>query len=174
MKGIKRAPLLFMLCAAFVLLMSGCGEVKIAPINEGETYLEGSWYFSEGGLNVGYNLFADGGGYQFIGTVGNPIRYGIYNGEIYISVNGGDAVRFDFAKTEEGLMIAGLLYAPVEENPEVAESIAAMMETQSSEAETGNSAERIGLYISLALTLTFLVFVMLWFARVQKKRSGRL
>lgn len=171
---IKRALLPLAVCAALVLLMSGCGEIKIAPINEGETYVEGSWYFSEGGLDVGYNLFADGGGYQFIGNVGNPIRYGIYNGEIYISVNGGDAVSFDFAKTEEGLVIAGLLYVPVEEKPEIAESIAAMVEAQSSEAETSNSAEQIGMYVSTALTLVFLIFVMLWFARVQKKRSGRL
>ncbi|MBQ5791092.1 MAG: hypothetical protein IIW19_00090 [Clostridia bacterium] len=92
MKRWISAALLSLLC---LLLLCGCAP---GPINDGETYLDGAWYFSDPslGLNVGYNFFPDGGGYQFIGSTVNPIRYGVYEGNIYIAVGDGPADSFSF------------------------------------------------------------------------------
>lgn len=174
MKKTAKRYILPLLALCIALLLGGCGDVKISPINEGETYVEGSWYFSDAGLDVGYNLFADGGGYQFIGSIINPIRYGIYEGNIYISVGGGEAAVFSYEQTEKGLLIAGLLYEPVEEDPAVAASIEAMLEAQSSQPQTSEDAKQIGIYISAALTVAFVVFIMIWFSRTMKKRGGKL
>lgn len=169
---INKLCILFVLCA---LILCGCGDIGISPIHTGETYIEGSWYFSEGGLNVGYNFFADGGGYQFIGSVHNPIRYGIYNGEIYIAVNGGQAVAFSYGESEGGILIGGLLYTPVEANEEVAESIANELEQmQSSTEETGLDALQIGYYVSAALGFGLVIFIIVWFVRTLKKRERHL
>ena len=163
------------LCILLVaVLLCGCGDAVIAPINEGETYLEGTWYFSDGGLNVGYNLFADGGGYQFIGMTSNPIRYGIYGGQFYVALLGEEATAFDFEQTDEGLRIGGLLYLPVQDDPETASSIAALIEAQSSEGEKESGAETFGFYLSLILTGVLIGLIVIWFARTQKKRGNRL
>ena len=168
MKSIKA----FAVCVLCAVLFCGCGAIGTSPIHTGETYIEGSWYFSEGGLNVGYNLFDDGGGYQFIGNVSNPIRYGIYGENIYISVNGGEAVAFSYEEADGGIVIGGLLYTPVEANDEVAESIANQLEqAQSSTAETGLDAYRVGYYICTAAGFGLVIFIIVWLVRTVKKRE---
>ncbi len=161
MKKQTYIPLFLLLAAILTGLLCSCSEVTFSPIHEGETYLDGSWYFSEGGLNVGYNLFSDGGGYQFIGETVNPIRYGIYEGELYIAVNGGNAVSFPFSASEEGITIGGLLYLPVEEDPVVAASIAATLSTPEPEEKETHSqlfflfccALAVGIVVAVALLL---------------------
>ncbi len=163
---------LFFLLALCALVLCGCGDVGMSPIHTGETYIEGSWYFSEGGLNVGYNLFDDGGGYQFIGNVHNPIRYGIYGGNIYIAVNGGEAVAFTYEESEQGIVIGGLLYTPVEANEEIAQSIAdELAQLQSSTEQTGIDAVTIGYYVSAAAGFGLVIFIIVWLVRTVKKRE---
>ncbi|MBQ3155002.1 MAG: hypothetical protein IJB88_07185 [Clostridia bacterium] len=166
---IKGILILLAVCA---LVLCGCAGLGVSPIHTGETYIQGSWYFSEGGLNVGYNLFDDGGGYQFIGSVHNPIRYGIYNGNIYIAVNGGEAAAFTYEESDEGLVIGGLLYKPVEANEEVAESIAnELAQLQSAPGQTGLDAVTIGYYISAAAGFGLVIFIIVWLVRTVKKRE---
>lgn len=163
---------ILILLAVCTLVLCSCANFGISPIHTGETYVEGSWYFSEGGLNVGYNLFGDGGGYQFIGSVHNPIRYGIYNGSIYIAVNGGEPVAFTYEESDEGLIIGGLLYKPVEANEEVAESIAnELAQLQSEPEQTGIDALTIGYYISAAAGFGLVIFIIVWLVRTVKKRE---
>ena len=165
----KKLCLLFVLCTLF---LCGCGAISTSPIHTGETYIEGSWYFSEGGLNVGYNLFDDGGGYQFIGNISNPIRYGIYGENIYISVAGGEAVAFSFEEADDGILIGGLLYIPVEANDEVAQSIADQLaEAQSSTEETGLDALTVGYYVSAVAGFGLVIFIIVWLVRTVKKRE---
>ena len=173
-KGMKNMTRRILLCLLLLcaVVLCGCESVGISPIHTGETYIEGSWYFSEGGLNVGYNLFDDGGGYQFIGNVSNPIRYGIYEGNIYIAVNGDEAISFSFAESEDGILIGGLLYEPVEANEEIAESIAdELAQMQSSSAETGLDAMTVGYYISAAAGFGLVIFIIVWLVRTLKKRE---
>ncbi len=163
---------ILILLAVCTLILCGCGDIGVSPIHTGETYIQGSWYFSEGGLNVGYNLFDDGGGYQFIGTVRNPIRYGIYNGNIYIAVNGGEPTAFTYEESEQGIIVGGLLYRPVEANEEVAQSIAdELAQLQSTPEQTGPDALTIGYYISAAAGFGLVIFIIVWLVRTVKKRE---
>lgn len=167
------------LCAALLLLctllLCGCNNIERKPIHEGETYLEGSWCHTDNGLNIGYNLFADGSGFQFIGNTVNPIRYGIYEGNIYISVIGSDVVQFAFSKSDTGISIGGLLFEPVEENQAVAESIAAAISAAESNTEAGTPlAEQIGSFVSAMAGLLIVILLMVWVVRTIKKRRNQL
>jgi|GEM_PF-600273 len=166
----KNILLCVLLLCAF--LLCACGNIQPSPIHTGETYLQGSWYFSDGGLNVGYNLFDDGGGYQFIGSAHNPIRYGIFEGNIYIAVNGGEPVAFTYEESDEGIIIGGLMFQPVEANEEVAESIAdELAQLQSSTEEKGLDAYTVGYYISAAVGFGLVIFIIVWLVRTVKKRE---
>ena len=166
----RRTGGLCLALAVCLLLLTACGLTKIAPINEGETYLEGSWYFEE--LHVGYNFFPDGGGYQFIGETVVPIRYGVFNHSIYL-VDSGGVVDFTFEETDEGILIGGLLFLPVEENPEIAESVEAMLseaEKQAAEESLPLFRQMILRFATLAAAVAILVILCRYFV---KKKKGQ-
>ena len=137
------AALLLSLC-----LLCACGETKPGPIHEGETYIEGLWYLGEGELHVGYNFFSDGGGFLFIGETAVPIRYGISGESIYISDNG-NMECLSFSSTDEGLWIDGMLFLPVEEDPEVSAAIESMRSEAQQSAASSNSAQTGKLLVQL-------------------------
>ena len=160
-----------LLCLALLLplfLLCGCGEFKPEPLNQGETYLEGFWYLEEGELRVGYNLFSDGGGFLFIGETVVPIRYGLFEGDIYISDNGNVEV-LPFLAAEEGLWIDGMLFRPMDEDPE----ISAAVESIRSEAQqnTSSSPSQIGTTVTQLVTLAAAVGVVVILVQFFRKRK---
>lgn len=165
MKKILSAALL----AVFALvLLCGCAP---GPINEGETYLDGSWYHSNEslGLNVGYNFFPDGGGYQFIGSTVNPIRYGVYEGNIYIAVGDGSADVFPFEQSGENIIIGGLEYLYAEEDEEAAQSIAdAVSKDEAGKAQ--DPVQGVAFYVIAFIAFALAVFLVLWAARTFRKK----
>ncbi len=152
-----------------LLLLCGCAP---GAINEGETYLEGAWYFSDEtiGLNVGYNFFPDGGGYQFIGSTVNPIRYGVYEGNIYIAVGNGGADVFSFEQKGESIVIGGLEYLYAEEDEDTAQSIAA---TISKEAPADPQAPTGGItfYVLACVAFGLVIFLLVWVVRTFRKKA---
>lgn len=151
-----------------ILLLCGCAP---GPINQGETYLDGAWYFSDEtiGLNVGYNFFPDGGGYQFIGSTVNPIRYGVYEGNIYIAVGDGGADVFSFARNGEHILIGGLEYLYAPEDAEAAESIEAILSKEEENAPSGETGGVL-FYVTALLAFGVVIFLVVWVARTFRKK----
>ena len=152
-----------------LLLLCGCAP---SAINEGETYLSGAWYFSDEtiGLNVGYNFFPDGGGYQFIGSTVNPIRYGIYEGNIYIAVGDGRTDVFPFERTGDSIVIGGLEYLYAEEDQDTAQSIADTVSKEESaraEAPTGG----VTFYILACIAFGLVILAVVWVVRTFRKKA---
>ena len=167
MKRWISAALLSLLCR---LLRCGCAP---GPINDGETYLDGAWYFSDPslGLNVGYNFFPDGGGYQFIGSTVNPIRYGVYEGNIYIAVGDGPADSFSFEQKGDTLVIGGLeyLYAPEDESgsQSVGEDVSATESVSSDPLAPGG----IAFYVIAVIAFGLVIFILIWVVRTFRKKN---
>lgn len=157
------------LCIVCCVLLCSCSP---APINRGETYLEGTWYHSDDYLDVGYNLFADGGGFLFIGDNVSTIRYGIFEGRFYLSANGEKATSMDFSKTEEGLLIGGMLFVPVEEDPAAEESINQALSRAEEEGVVQKPAPNVGFYVAAAIAFALAIFIFLWLVRfIRAKKS---
>ncbi len=149
-------------------LLCGCSP---GPLNDGETYLEGTWYYSDDLVNVGYNLFADGGGFLFIGDNVSAIRYGIFEGRFYISANGEQPTSMEFAKTEEGLLIGGMLFVPVEEDPSAEESIQQALSRAEEEGTVAKPAPNVGFYVTAAIAFALAIFIMLWLVRYFRNKK---
>lgn len=152
-----------------LLLLCGCAP---GPINEGETYLDGAWYHSNPvlGLNVGYNFFPDGGGYQFIGSTVNPIRYGVYEGNIYIAVGDGKADVFPFEQNGENIVISGLEYLYAEEDEETAGSIADMVSKEEQDG-TQDPVQGAAFYVIAILSFAIAVTLVLLMMRALRKKN---
>lgn len=165
----KLCLLLCALCAVCCLLLCGCSP---SPINDGETYLEGTWYHSDEYVDVGYNLFADGGGFLFVGDNVSTIRYGIFDGRFYISANGEAPTAMTYEQTEEGLLIGGLLFVPVKEDPSAEESINQALSRAEEEGVLEQPSNGIGFYIAAFIALALTVFIVLWTVRtIRAKKS---
>lgn len=165
----KRFLVSAVLAVFALLLLCGCAP---GAINEGETYLEGAWYFSDEtiGLNVGYNFFPDGGGYQFIGSTVNPIRYGVYEGNIYIAVGDGRADAFSFEQKGDSIVIGGLEYLYAEEDEDTAQSIADIISKDSPsdpQAPTGG----VTFYILACVAFGLVIFLLVWVVRTFRKKA---
>lgn len=173
-----------LLTAAFLslCLLCGCGAnesggaAEPEPLHEGETYLDGFWYLEEDDLHVGYNLFPDGGGFLFIGETVIPIRYGIYGGDFY-EFDGNEVKSRSFQAGEDGIWIGGMLYRPLEEDPEVSSAVE-MMRSEAERAEqTSASSEaspQIGKTVMQLVTLAAavgVVVILVGFLRKRKKNS---
>lgn len=165
----KRFLVSAVLAVFALLLLCGCAP---GPINEGETYLEGAWYFSDEtiGLNVGYNFFPDGGGYQFIGSTVNPIRYGVYEGNIYIAVGDGKADVFPFEQNGENIVISGLEYLYAEEDEETAGSIADMVSKEEQDG-TQDPVQGAAFYVIAILSFAIAVTLVLLMMRALRKKN---
>lgn len=157
-------------------LLCSCGAVEPGPINEGETYLDGAWYLDDAGLQIGYSFFPEGRGFLFIGETVVPIRYGISGEYLYVSDNGA-VEEHAFLATEDGLRIDGLLFLPVEEDPNAAASVEAMLseamqqEPASDLSDTSPQAgERILQLITLAAAVGVVV-ILVQFLRKRRKNS---
>ncbi len=152
-----------------LLLLCGCAP---GALNEGETYLDGAWYFSDEtiGLNVGYNFFPDGGGYQFIGSTVNPIRYGIYEGNIYIAVGDGGADAFPFGRNGENILIGGLEYVFAEEDAEATESIEAVLSAEAASKQPASEGNVL-FYVTALLAFGVVIFLIVWVVRTFRKKA---
>lgn len=164
----KLCLLLCLLCTVCCILLCGCSP---SAINDGETYLEGTWYHSDGYLDVGYNLFADGGGFLFVGDNVSTIRYGIFEGMFYISANGETPTAMTFEETEDGLIIGGIHFIPVKEDPAVEESINQAL-SRAEENEETSSSTNIPFYITAAIALALVIFIMLWIVRMIRAKKS--
>lgn len=162
-----------LLCMALFLplcLLCGCGGTEPEPLVDGETYLEGFWCLEEEELHVGYNLFSDGGGFLFIGETVVPIRYGISGEYLYISDNG-NVERLPFFSAEEGLWIDGMLFLPVEEDPETSAMVESMREEARQAAASASSAQTGKLAVQLVTLAAAagVVVILVRFLRNRKK-----
>ena len=172
-----------LLCMAFLLslcLLCGCGEIEPQPLADGETYLEGLWYMEEEGLHVGYSFFSDGGGFLFIGETVVPIRYGISGDSLYVSDNG-NVETLPFFASEEGLWIDGMLFRPVEEDPEVSAAVESMrqeamrseaMRSEAQQSTDSSDASQTGKFVVQLITLAAaagVVVILIRFLRNRKK-----
>ena len=157
---IKKTIVILLL--ALTLLLIGCGsETKAAPIHEGETYLDGGFYNNE--LHIGYSFYPDGSGFQFIGTVVNPIRYGVFEGKLYLSVGGEAPDALSFEEKEDLLEIGSLPFTKMEDDPEVGQSIAEMLSaasvTSAEEDTPGLSSYWI---LPILAIIAFVLFLAVW------------
>ncbi|MBP5230672.1 MAG: hypothetical protein ILO68_02995 [Clostridia bacterium] len=166
--------LLLAVLTALSLLPAACSAPGTA-INTGETYLDGSWYYDDGDLRVGYNFFPNGTGYLFVGNTPTPIRYGIYMGNLYVDANG-DVNALPFGEEGENLLIGGLTFRPVV-SPD--DSGAALLSTPESvdpslPSDTGGTAFRTAALILAALVVLALIAAILFrFFRNRKQPSNR-
>ncbi len=151
-----------------LLLFCSCAP---APLNPGETYLEGTWYHSDDYLDVGYNLFADGGGFLFIGDNVSTIRYGIFEDRFYVSANGEAPTSMDYAETEAGLLIGGMLFVPVEEDPQAEESIAQAISRAEQEGMIESPKPNYGFYIAAAIAFALVIFILVWLVRTIRAKK---
>lgn len=169
----------FLLLPLCCIILCACNADTHTPLHEGETYLDGSWYFSEGNLHVGYNFFPDGGGQQFIGGTTIPMRYGILGQTLYLLMDE-QLSSLSFAQTEEGLLIGGLLFQPVDTNQlpdDFASFEAALSQAQESRALEDESNWRsnpvfwcfCAVMLALAVMLVLLL-IRLVRALLQRKR----
>ena len=159
-----------LLAVCCICLFCGCSP---APLNEGETYLEGTWYYSDDLVNVGYNLFADGGGFLFIGDNVSTIRYGIYGGQFYVSANGEQPNVLSFRETEEGLLIGGMLFVPVKENPRAEESIQQALSRAEETGEVEKQAPNVGFYVTAAIAFALVILILVWLVRLLRAKKIR-
>lgn len=166
------------LCALVLLLclLAGCGITDPAPLNKGETYLDGAWYLDDDSLHVGYNFFPDGGGFLFIGETVVPIRYGVLGERIYI-YNDTGLQDFTFGFAESGILIGGVLYQPVEEDMETAASIEALLSNAQAQEQQQPAEESapfgIQLFlqlITLAAAAAVVVILVRYFSKKRKKQ----
>lgn len=161
-------------CALILLLclLAGCGAVTPAPLHEGETYLDGSWYLDDGILQIGYNFFPDGGGYLFIGETVVPIRYGVLGACIYVYDNA-EMQEFSFASSEEGLWIGGMLYQPVADDPEVAMSVEALLSEAQQEQPQESPTSGLELLLRLVTLAAAVAIVVILFRYFKKKKQQK-
>ena len=168
----KRTIFCFLLLCA--VLLCACGEeAKNKPIHPGETYLNGGYYNDE--LRVGYSFFPDGTGFQFIGSTVNPIRYGIIDGKLFVSVNDAPADSFSFAQSEDALDIGGIPFRFLKDDPEAGKSVEQMLSglaasdgTLSGEEES--SSLPLFLFLPVLAIVAFVLFLALWVRK--KSRFG--
>lgn len=162
------------ICALVLLLclLAGCGAVTPAPLHEGETYLDGSWYLDDGMLQVGYNFFSDGGGYLFIGETVVPIRYGVFGDQIYVYDNA-EMQAFSFSINEEGLWIGGMLYQPVADDPEVAASVEAMLSEAQQNSSSDSSLFRVDSLLRIVTLASAVAIVVILFRYFKKKKQKK-
>lgn len=161
--------LLFALCFPLNCLAA----TEFEPINQGETYLDGSWYLDEAGLQVGYNFFPNGGGFLFVGETVVPIRHGIWNGRLYVSDNG-NVESFPFQLDGDGIRIDGLLYLPVEDDPDAAASMEAMLSEESKQSEPSETSPQLWEIAVQLITLAAAVGVVaILFRFLRKQRKQR-
>ena len=167
----KKKILCGTICILLLLALFGCGGSNSAAINKGETYLDGSWYNDD--LNIGYNFFPNGTGFQFIGSTVNPIRYGFYGDALYVSVFDGEAQPLPYSEEGDNLKIFGFMFYPVEDDPAVAASVEALLAEQSLTEEQKQSKESGSsplMKVFLILSLAVVVFVLFLFVWVRKKK----
>lgn len=172
----NRFTLLFMALFLSLCLLCGCEgpgraeEAEPEPINRGETYLDGAWYLEEETLHIGYNLFPNGGGFLFIGETVIPIRYGVFDGYLYVSDNG-NVESFPIQAAEDGLWIDGMLYQPVAENPEASAAVESMREAQQeSSSAVSEAAPQTGKLVMQLITLAAAVGVVVILVQFFRKR----
>lgn len=123
--SMRRGLCLFLcLLLAACTLLCACGAQEHKPLREDETYLDGTWYYAERELLVGYRLFPDGTGFQYICGVTLPITYGVVGDTLTVS-NNGELSDLPFSVTDDGLLIDGLLFKPVSDSA-TPEEIAAL------------------------------------------------
>lgn len=154
----------------FLCLLCGCGGTEPGPLVEGETYMEGLWYLGEEELHVGYNLFSDGGGFLFIGETAVPIRYGISGEYIYISDNG-NVEALPFSSAEDGLWIDGMLFRPVEDDPEASAAVESMR-SEAQQLTASTNASQTGKLVVQLITLAAaagVVVILVQFLRNRKR-----
>ena len=160
-----------LVCVLLLLALVGCGGSNPNPINKGETYLDGSWYNED--LNIGYNFFPNGTGFQFIGSTVNPIRYGFFGDALYVSVFDEEAQPLPYSEEGDNLKIFGFMFYPVEDDPAVAASVEALLAEQSlteEQKQTGESKKSPFMTVFLILSLAVVVFVLFLFVWVRKKK----
>lgn len=150
-------------------VLSGCGSSE-KPLVAGESYLDGSWYYDDGTLQVGYNLFNNGTGFLFIGETVTPIRYGIYGNEFYIE-NQGEISKQSYETEGDCIRIGQLLFLPVSDNPELASSIEQQKNEQNTDPQISNSTKYIIAAVAVALSAILVMFLVRWY-RKRKNNAG--
>lgn len=160
---------LFLLLLLVSVLLCACGKTaENEPIHPGETYLDGAYY--NDALCVGYNFFPNGTGFQFIGSTVNPIRYGISDGRLFVSVNGAPVDSLSFEKEPENLQIGGIAFLPLKDDPEMGKSLEEMLSGQYASVSSASAEEASSLsplwFLPVLAIVTFVLFLALW---VRKK-----
>lgn len=151
------------------LLLSSCSQNN--PINEGETYLNGSWYHDDGDLHVGYNFFPNGTGFLFIGSTPVPMRYGLYMGNLYLDTDG-DVSVLPFGTDGDALLIGNLRFLPVESPEGSVVPADSSAQTSDTASQSGNSGFPTVVLIIAGIVCAILIAVILvrYFSRRGKSR----
>ena len=161
---VRRLLLALLLLAALSAAVS-CG-LGSGPINDGETYLNGSWYNEE--LRVGYNFFDNGTGFMFIGTETQiPLRYGIYMGNLYMDTDG-DVSVLPFGVEEDHLLIGNLPYLPV--GPD--DSVVPVSESSLPAPADNSGAKRWILIGAGVITALLAIAILIRYFRRRKPSGG--
>ena len=118
-------------------LLTSCGAP--APLVEGETYLEGTWANDD--LRVAYGFRPDGDGTLYIAGEVLLIRYGVKGDTLYLQT-GGQTDAHQLVTDGEDLLIDGVRFCPVADDPEADAALSEALAQARSASEAEKSAKR--------------------------------
>ncbi|MBR5264315.1 MAG: hypothetical protein IKV50_06440, partial [Clostridia bacterium] len=99
------------------------------------------------------------------------IRYGVYEGNIYIAVGDGPADSFSFEQKGDKLIIGGLeyLYTPEEESESkpMGEAVSDAESVSSDPLAPGG----IAFYVIAVIAFGLVIFILIWVVRTFRKKN---
>ena len=151
-------------------LLTACGAP--APLVEGESYLEGTW--SNDDLRVAYGFRPDGDGTLYIAGEVLLIRYGVKGDTLYLQT-GGQTDAHTFATDGEDLLIDGVRFCPVADDPEADAAFSEALAQARSASEAEKSAKRTQsvLFLVTLLAAAGTVAILVRYFRKKQPKDRR-
>ncbi len=166
----KRKTVRFAAILLIALLpLTACQPNTPAPLAEGETYLDGTW--SNDDLRVAYNFHPDGGGTLYVGGKVLLIRYGVKGDTLFLQT-GGETDTHTFETDGEDLLLDGLRFRPVGDDPAVEAEVSLALAQAQSTADAEASANRTRTVL-LLVTLLAAVGSVAILARYIRGKKGK-
>ena len=153
------------------LLLTACGSP--APLVEGETYLEGTW--SNDDLRVAYGFRPDGDGTLYIAGEVLIIRYGVKGDTLYLRT-GEQTDAHRFATDGEDLLIDGVRFCPVADDPEADAAFSEALAQARSASEAEKSAKRtqsVLFFVTLLAAAGTVAILVRYFRRKKQPKNRR-
>ena len=156
----------------FLCLLTACRAGAPAPLVEGETYLEGTWSNDE--LRVAYGFRPDGEGTLYVAGEILPVRYGVKGDTLYLQT-GGQTDAHTFETDGEDLLLDGVRFRPVGEDPDAEAEVSAALAQMRSDAEAERSAKRTRnvLFLVTLLAAAGTVAILVRYFRGKKQTKNR-